>query len=39
MRPQFNKADTANPAMEPLFNAGHQWRGVADPRRYVLRLL
>jgi hypothetical protein len=29
----FNKPDAANPAIVPLFHAGHHWRGIADPER------
>lgn len=28
-----NKPDAANLAVAPLFHAGRQWRGVADPGR------
>jgi len=31
-----NKSDAANPAIALLFSAGGQWRGVADPARYLL---
>jgi hypothetical protein len=30
-----DKAHLANPAMTSLFHAGHQWRGVADARRWA----
>jgi hypothetical protein len=30
-----NKADATNPAIAFLFHAGPQWRGVADPRRWL----
>jgi hypothetical protein len=32
-----NKTDAANPAIASLLHAGPQWRGVADPRRWLLR--
>jgi hypothetical protein len=31
-----NKGDAPNPAMTSLFQAGHQWRGVGDLRRWAL---
>lgn len=33
MREWSNKSDPANPAMASRFQAGHRWRGVADPER------
>lgn len=35
MREVAEPADAQNPAMTPQFQAGHKWRGVCDPDRYL----